>query len=84
MTERDDKDTTIITNIENGYYSPENIYIGGELVSIFLIILLIIAFLISETKYWNMQTEYSLETYSNPLLLVFIAIVAYKILVIIK
>lgn len=79
---------TIITNIgnnyySNNYYSPETIYTGGELVSIFLIISLIIAFLVADTKYWNRQIADTLGAYSNPLLLVFIAIVIFKIVIII-
>ncbi len=75
---------TIITNIQNDYYSPETIYIGGELVSIFLIIILIVAFLIADTKYWNRRIADSLSIYSNPLLLVFIAILIFKVIITIK
>ncbi len=67
---------TIITN----YYSPETIYTAGEIVSIFLIVILIITLLISDTKYWNKQIADTFDVFSTPLLLVFIAIIIFKMI----
>lgn len=75
---------TIITNIQNNYYSPETIYTGGELMSILLVIILIVAFLIADTKYWNRRIADTLGAYSNPLLLVFLGIVIFKVIITIK
>jgi hypothetical protein len=41
----------------------------GELVSIFLIIILSISLLVSDTKYWNEYISRSINIYSSPLLL---------------
>lgn len=72
---------SIIANVQN--LSPKIISIGGEYISIFLIISLSISFLMSETKYWSKYTSNFLNTYSNPLLLIFVAIIIYKIFIIV-
>lgn len=56
----------------------------GKFVSIFLIIILSISILISETKYWNEYLSNSLDIYSSPLLLTYVIIVIQKIMVIMK
>ena len=66
--------------ISNSVYSPEIINVGGEFMVIFLIITLIISLLLVDTKYWN-RCIFDLS--SNPLLLTFIAIVIFKIMIII-
>ena len=54
-----------------------------ESVSIFLIIILSISFLVSDTKYWNEYISSSINIYYSPLLLTFVAILIHKIMVII-
>lgn len=72
---------SIVANTQN---IPSNIIVaGGEFVSIFLIIILSISILVSDTKYGNEYISGMLRTYSSPLLLVFAAIVTYKIIVVI-
>lgn len=55
-------------------------YAIGKFVSIFLIIILSISTLVSDTKYWNEYISNSINIYSNPLLLIFVAIVINKIM----
>lgn len=52
--------------------------ISGGFISIFLIIILVLSSLVSESRYSNEYILDLLRIYSNPLLLVFIAIVTYK------
>lgn len=59
------------------------IALDGELITIFLIIIVSISFLLSGTKYTD-KYDHILGTCSNPLLIVFIAIVISKIIVILK
>lgn len=68
----------IIPNIRT--ISPDII---GEFVSIFLIVILSISFLVSDTKYWNEYISSSINIYSSPLLLTFVTIVIHKIMIII-
>ena len=69
--------------ISNSIYPPDITNIGGEYVSIFLIIILSISLLASDTKYWSEYISNILKTCSNPLLLAFIAMVVFKIMSII-
>lgn len=69
---------SIVANTQN--ISPDIITAGGELISLFLIIILSISLLVSDTKYGNEYVSGILRTYSNPLLLTLVSIVAYKII----
>lgn len=69
----------IIPDIQS--YSAEVTYIIGEFASIFLIIILSILFLISGTKYWDKNVSNILDIYINPLSLIFVAIMIYKIII---
>jgi hypothetical protein len=71
----------IVPNIQT--ISPDVTNTIGELVSIFLIIILSISLLVSDTKYWNEYISNSMGIYSSPLLLLFVTIVIHKIMIII-
>lgn len=68
----------VIPNIR--IISPDVI---GEFVSIFLIVILSISFLASDTKYWSEYISSNMNICSGPLLLTFITIVIHKIMLII-
>lgn len=70
--------------IPNIVTSSEVTYIIGEFMSISLIIILSISFLLSGTKYWNRYVSNTVGIYSNPLLLVFVAIVIHRIVIIMQ
>ncbi len=53
--------------------------IGGKIMVIFLIIILLISFLILDTKYWNNYLSVTFDMCSRLLLTIFIAIVIYRI-----
>lgn len=55
----------------------------GKLVSIFLIIILSISLLVSDTKYWNKYMSNTVNIYSIPLLLTFVTVVIHKIMTVI-
>lgn len=69
--------------ISNSIYPPEIINIGGGFMTIFLIIVLIISWLLVDSIYRNEYILDILDTCSNPLLLIFIAIVIFKVILII-
>lgn len=69
--------------ISNSVYPSDVINIGGEYMAIFLIILLSVSLLVSDTKYWNEYISNILKICSNPLLLVFVTIVIFKIILVI-
>lgn len=71
----------VIPNVQTP--SSEVMYVIGEFVSIFLIIILSISFLMSDTKYWNEYISRNVNIYSSPLILTFITIVIHKIMIII-
>lgn len=56
------------------------ISMSGELTTIFLIIFLIIAFLLIDTKYWIKINFTTIDICSSPLLLTFIAVAIFNIL----
>lgn len=56
-----------------------NIDIGGEFMTVFLIVSLVLALLLIDTKYWNKLSSTTLGMCSDSLLLTFIAIVIFKI-----
>lgn len=62
-------------------YSKEDISVGGEFLSIFMIVILPISSLVSDTKYWNEYISNSIDICSSPLLLTFVTIVIHKIMV---
>jgi len=70
---------SIITNIG----SLDILNIGGEYVSVFLIIIFSISLLVSDTVYWNEHISNALKICSNPLLIIFITIVIFKIILVI-
>lgn len=53
----------------------------GEFASIFLVTILSISFLISDTKYWNEYVSNSINICSSPLLLAFITMVIHKVMI---
>lgn len=69
--------------ISNTNYPIEIINIGGELMTIFLIISIVISLLLIDTKYWNKYISGMLDTCSNPLLLIFAIIVIFRIMLVI-
>jgi hypothetical protein len=56
---------------------------GGAFATVSLIISLSIALLISDSRYWDSWAESTLDICTNPVLVAFAAIVAYKIMLII-
>ncbi len=72
---------SIVANTQN--IPLDTIIASGTFISIFLIIILSISLLVSDTKYWNEYISGMLKTYSHPLLLVFVTIVIYKIILVI-
>lgn len=58
-------------------------YVIGEFVSIFLIAILSISLLVSDTKYWDKYISNIVNIYSVPLLLTFVTIVIHKIMIVI-
>ncbi len=63
-------------------FPTEIVFYGGALATVSLILSLSIALLIADTKYWNKWTSSNLDFSSNTLLLLFAAIVTFKIMVI--
>lgn len=64
--------------ISNSVYPPEIIYIGGGLMTVFLIIALIMSLFLVDTKYWNICVSNIFDISFNTLLLVFATIVIFK------
>ena len=69
---------SIVANTQN--IPLDVITAGGEFVSVFLIVILLISLLLSDTKYWNKYISDMVGTCSNPLLIVFVGIVIFKII----
>lgn len=74
---------SIVSDVSNVQIPSEIISTNGEIVAIFLVIIISMSFLLSDTKYWNGYVSNILNTFSKPLLLVFIAIVIFKVILII-
>ncbi|PXF60507.1 MAG: hypothetical protein C4B59_08955 [Candidatus Methanogaster sp.] len=70
---------TTLVNVQN-MSSVEQVVIGGMLATISLIISLSMAEVLVESKWWNKWASNTLEICNTPLLVVFAAIVALKIL----
>lgn len=71
---------TIIGYATSGPISIENIYIGGIITTISLIISLMIALLISDTKYLNKYVSDTVDLISCPLLVTFFAMTIFKMM----
>jgi hypothetical protein len=69
----------IIPNMQT--ISSEVTYLIGEFMYMFLIVILLISLLVSDTKYWNEYTSKSINVYSSSLLLTFVTIVIHKIMI---
>jgi len=67
-----------------GTISIDKILLNGEIMSFFLIILLVIWFVISNTKYWNKCILRIFEMSIYPLLFTFLSIILYKLFNIIR
>lgn len=61
----------------------ETVSQGGALSTVSLIVSLSIALLISDSKYWSRWASSTLDICSNPLLITFAAVVAFKVMLII-
>lgn len=72
---------TAITNIQN-VFSVEQVVTGGMLATISLIISLSMAEVLVESKWWNRWASNTLDLCNTPLLVVFAAIVLFKILLV--
>jgi hypothetical protein len=72
---------TALTNVQNTF-SVEQVVTGGMLATISLIISLSIAEVLVESKWWNKWASDTLEICNTPLLVVFAAIVLFKILLV--
>jgi hypothetical protein len=72
----------VISNTQNSY-PLEIISQGGIFAAVSLIITLSIALLISDSAYWNKLAPGTLDICSNPLIVTFAAIIAFKIILII-
>ncbi|HDN65165.1 MAG TPA: hypothetical protein ENF23_02540 [Methanosarcinales archaeon] len=70
---------TTLVNAQNTS-SVEQVVIGGMLATISLIISLSMAEVLVESKWWNKWASNTLEICNTPLLVVFAAIVAFKVL----
>ena len=67
--------------ISNSIFPPGIINIGGEYMTVFMIVVLIMSLLLVGTKYWNKYISNIFDISSNPLLLTFVAIVIFKIMI---
>lgn len=72
-----------MTIISNTQFSSDIIYIGGGLMTVFLIVSLIAALLLADTKYQNKLTSDMFDICSNSLLVIFIIIVIFRVMLII-
>ncbi len=73
--------TSSITNVQN-QFSLDILTTGGALATVSLIISLSIALLLSDSKYWDKWSAGTLDLCSNAPLVVFAAIVLFKIMLI--
>ncbi len=72
---------TALTNVQDTF-SVEQVVTGGMLATISLIISLSMAEVLVESKWWNRWASNTLEICNTPLLVVFAAIVAFKVLLV--
>lgn len=59
-------------------YSAEIITLGGELVTIFLVISISISLLVSGSKYWNKYNSNTMDMFIEPVAIIFMMIVASR------
>jgi hypothetical protein len=71
----------LVSNTQTSF-PVEVISQSGAFATVSLILSLSIALLISDSKYWNRWASSSLDVSSNSLLVLFAAIVAFKIMLI--
>lgn len=69
--------------ISNSVYTQEVVNIGGEFMTVFMIVVLVMSLFLVDTKYWNEFTSSMFDANSNALLLVFVTIVIFKIMMVI-
>lgn len=69
--------------ISNSIYSADITNIGGEYMTVFVVILLVMSLLLVNTKYCNRYVLNIFDTSSNPLLLTFLIIAISKIMLLI-
>lgn len=72
-----------MTIISNTQFSSDIIYIGGGFMTVFLIVSLIAALLLVDTKYQNKLISDTFNICSNPLLVIFVIIVMFRVMLII-
>ena len=72
---------TAIANVHNTF-PVEHVVIGGMLATISLIISLSMAEVLVESEWWNRWASNTLDICNTPLLVVFAAIVLFKILLV--
>lgn len=72
---------TALANVQNTF-PVEQVVTGGMLATISLIISLSMAEVLVESKWWNRWASNTLEICNTPLLVVFAAIVLFKILLV--
>lgn len=71
----------VIPNVRTPPLEVTNVI--GEFVTIFMIAIISISLLVTDTKYWNEYVSSIINIYSSPLLLVFVIIVIQKMMLII-
>jgi hypothetical protein len=64
-------------------YSDEIITLGGELVTIFLVISISISLFVSGSKYWNKYNSNTMDMFVEPIAVIFMIIVASRVISII-
>jgi len=72
---------TALANVQN-IFSVEQVVTGGMLATISLVLSLSMAEVLVESKWWNRWASDTLEICNTPLLVVFAAIVAFKVLLV--
>ena len=72
---------TALTNVQNAF-SVEQVVTCGMLASISLVLSLSMGEILVESKWWNRWASNTLEICNTPLLVVFVAIVAFKVLLV--
>ena len=70
---------TTLVNAPN-IFSVEQVVVGGMFATISLIVSLSLAEVLVESKWWNKWASNTLEICNTPLLVVFVAIVMFKVL----
>lgn len=71
-----------MTIILNTQFSSDVTYVGGELMIVFLIVSLVIASLLVDTRYQNRLTTGIFDMCSSSLMILFVIMVIFKIVLI--